>query len=72
MAHFKDARPLADGTEQLVPAGQGEVDWSGVMQACVETGVPYGFAEQERWERDPFVCLKEALCWMAAELNAVH
>lgn len=72
MAHFKDARRLADGTEQLVPAGQGEVNWSGVMQACVEAGVPYGFAEQERWDRDPFVCLKEALCWMAAELNAAR
>lgn len=59
MVHFKDSR---DGV--LVPAGQGDTDWSGVMAACLKVGVPYGFAEQESWEGDPYVCLGEAMRWM--------
>ena len=59
MVHFKDS--VGD---TLVPAGQGEVNWEGVMEACRDAGVPYGFAEQEKWDRDPYLCLKEALDWL--------
>lgn len=62
MVHFKDAVG-----ETLVPAGQGEVNWDGVVSACLETGVPYGFVEQEKWDRDPYDCLGEALTWLEAE-----
>lgn len=72
MVHFKDARKLPDGTELLVPAGQGEIDWRGVVQACMEAQVPYGFVEQERWDRDPFACLKEALDWVQSQISSVR
>ena len=62
MVHFKDAM---DG--KLVPAGQGETNWKGVVRACLETGVPYGFAEQETWDRDPYQCLKEAVDWVQTQ-----
>lgn len=62
MVHFKDGK---EG--KLVPAGQGETNWAGVVNACLETGVPYGFAEQETWEGDPFICLKEAMDWVEAQ-----
>lgn len=65
MVHFKDA----DETGKLVPAGQGAVSWSGVVKACLDAGVEYGFAEQETWDRDPFACLKEALDWLDAEIE---
>lgn len=68
MVHFKDYRMNPDGTEALTPAGQGEIDWTGVAEACVETGVEYGFAEQERWEGDPFHRLKEAFDWLNGQL----
>jgi len=58
MVHFKDS--IGD---TLVPAGQGDINWDGVMEACGELGVPYGFVEQEKWDRDPYTCLKEALDW---------
>lgn len=64
MVHFKDFKRLPDGTEVLVPAGQGDTDWTEVPQACVEAGVEFAFVEQERWDRDPFECLGEALRWL--------
>ena len=69
MVHFKDAQ-TANGTEQLVPAGQGDINWTGVVSACAQAGVEYAFVEQERWTRDPFVCLKEALDWLDDQLKA--
>ena len=64
MVHFKDRR---DGA--LVPAGQGEVNWKGVVRACLEANVPYGFAEQETWDADPYDCLKEAMDWLEEEIR---
>ena len=64
MVHFKDERGGA-----LVPAGQGDVSWEGVVKACLETKVPYGFVEQEKWDRDPYDCMKEALQWLDEEIR---
>ena len=64
MVHFKDSVG-----ENLVPAGQGDIDWTGVIRACEDAGVAYGFVEQERWDRDPFDCLKEAMDWALREQN---
>ena len=64
MVHFKDG--IGDS---LVPAGQGETCWEGVVEACLEAGVPYAFVEQERWDRDPYVCLKEAMDWLDLEIR---
>ena len=63
MVHFKDA--VGD---VLVPAGQGDTDWSGVVEACLEAGVPYAFVEQEKWNRDPYDCMKEAMDWLQQQI----
>lgn len=60
LVHFKDE----DETGKLVPAGSGIVRWEGVMEACREAGVLWGFAEQETWEGDPYLCLEQALRWI--------
>lgn len=65
MVHFKDSQG-----EELVPAGQGDINWTGVAKACVDAQVPYAFVEQERWTRDPYDCLKEAMDWLAKELES--
>lgn len=65
MVHFKDAR--GDGT--LVPAGQGIVRWDGVVQACLDAGVEYGFVEQESWDGDPYDCLHQALTWLNGQMG---
>lgn len=64
MVHFKDA--IGD---VLVPAGQGNTDWSGVVEACMESGVPFAFVEQEKWNRDPYDCLKEAMDWLQQQMQ---
>lgn len=65
MVHFKDY--LGD---ELVPAGQGEINWGPAIDACLETGVSYGFVEQETWSKDPFDCMDEALSWLNEKLDA--
>lgn len=67
MVHFKDYTLQADGAVKLAPAGSGDIDWTGVAAACLETGVPYAFVEQERWEGDPFAALEQALVWLNGE-----
>ena len=64
MVHFKDA--VGD---TLVPAGQGQVNWEGVVKACLDAGVGYGFVEQEKWDRDPYDCLGEAMDWLNEEIK---
>jgi len=65
MVHFKDA----DRQGALVPAGSGTVNWTGVVDACLDAGVEYGFAEQETWTGDPYDCLSRALVWLNAEME---
>lgn len=65
MVHFKDGKG-----DTLVPAGQGDTNWQGVVKACLDAGVPYAFVEQERWDRDPYDCLKEAMDWLDREIGA--
>ncbi len=69
MVHFKEGKLRPDGAEALVPAGQGDIDWTGVVESCLETGVPYAFVEQERWDRDPYDCLGEALDWLQGQME---
>ena len=64
MVHFKDA--VGD---VLVPAGQGDTNWSGVVEACQNVGVPYAFVEQEKWDRDPYDCMKEAMDWLEQQMK---
>ena len=63
MVHYKDAVG-----ERLVPVGSGDTEWSGVTKACLAAEVPYGFVEQERWDRDPYECLKEAMEWLEKDI----
>lgn len=67
MVHFKDSR-----ADTLVPAGQGDTCWDGVVEACLDAKVPYAFVEQERWDTDPYQCLKEAMDWLDEEMERIQ
>ena len=47
-----------------MPAGQGEIVGGETVKECLKAEVVYGFVEQERWEKDAFVCLEEAFHWL--------
>ena len=64
VVHFKDQ---ADG--HLVPAGSGSIPWDGVVAACMKHGVRTALVEQESWDRDPFLCLGEALDWLHQQID---
>ena len=64
MVHFKDSTG-----DTLVPVGQGDTNWVGVVRACLDAEVPYAFVEQERWRGDPYVCLKDAMDWLDREIE---
>lgn len=66
VVHCKDYRPGEDG-DVLTPTGQGVVDWPPILAACQRTGVPYALAEQERWDKDPFLCARESLDYLKAQ-----
>lgn len=62
--HFKDYILDEAGAEHLTPVGQGQTDWRAAVAACMETGVPWAFVEQEKWEKDAFFCMRESLTAM--------
>lgn len=64
--HFKDYKTLADGSEVLVPAGQGCIEWQEAIDTCLKQNVLYAYVEQEKWDKDPFRCLEEAFSWLNA------
>ena len=67
--HFKDMKIKDDGTEILTPVGQGLLDWDSIIKACIKTNVKYCFAEQEKWNKDPFECLKESYEFIISNLR---
>lgn len=69
IVHFKDFIATPQG-DVLMPFGKGEIDWQQTIDACLKTGVPYGFVEQESWTRDPFDCMREALDSLNKQLKA--
>lgn len=45
---------------ELVPVGRGATDWKTILPCCESAGVRYAFAEQEKWDGDPFSALEES------------
>lgn len=60
ICHIKDYAVLPDGSEILVPAGQGKIHWPPILECLNQTGVPWALAEQESHQKDAFVCAKES------------
>ena len=43
-----------------MPVIHGEINWEPIIDATIETGIKYAFAEQETFEKEPFECLTES------------
>lgn len=64
LVHFKDGILLPNGQLQLMPLGAGRTDWQPIAAACAAAGVKWAFAEQERWQKDAFVCAADSLNYL--------
>ncbi len=58
--HFKDTSGFSDDFA-LVPVGEGVTDFDSIMPALKNAGVKYILAEQETFEKDPFMCMRASL-----------
>ncbi len=67
--HFKDMALNDKGEHIMVPNGDGtEMDYPAILKACVDTGVRYGFIEQDDCNgQDPFECMKRSYAYFRAQ-----
>ncbi len=59
LVHFKDMSITPDRELRMAEIGEGNLNWSEIIDACVEAGVEYALVEQDNcYERDPFESLE--------------
>jgi sugar phosphate isomerase/epimerase len=59
--HFKDMSHNANGDIIMVPNGDGIMDYDAIIKACIDTGVKFGYIEQDNCNgEDPFACMKRS------------
>ena len=67
--HFKDMNMKYDPEAKamapvMVPIGEGNMNYEKIVEACVETGVQYGYVEQDRCNgENPFDCLRRSYAY---------
>ncbi len=65
--HFKD---MGHKTKEhmMMPVGEGNLNWNGIIKACEEVGTEYAFVEQDNCNgEDPFDCLKRSYEFLKAQ-----
>ncbi len=55
--HLKDM-VIKDNQQVMAEVGEGNLNWTGILQACQEAGVGWYAVEQDVCQRDPFESLK--------------
>ena len=65
MVHLKDYDPAL--TPQWRPAGQGILDWDGILTACQEVGVEYGSIELDESPGAPIEAVRESFNYFSSK-----
>lgn len=61
VVHFKDMRvPLDEYASSITEIFAGNMDYTGIYEACVETGVEWAAIEQDTCDGNPFDSLKKS------------
>lgn len=60
LVHLKDMT-IRDGKQIMAEVGEGNLNWSRIIQACRKAGVEWYIVEQDTCERDPFESLAISL-----------
>ena len=64
--HFKDM-VYGEKEHRMCPVGEGNLNWTGILQACKESGTEYIFVEQDDcYGEDPFECLARSYRFLAS------
>ncbi|MFO7635913.1 MAG: TIM barrel protein [Clostridia bacterium] len=58
--HFKDMA-VSEGRQVFAPVGEGNLNWEGIIRACMETDVEACAVEQDVCEGSPFDCLSSSI-----------
>ncbi|MFP4053557.1 MAG: sugar phosphate isomerase/epimerase family protein [Phycisphaerae bacterium] len=59
LVHFKDMVITADREIRMAEIGEGNLNWSAIIDACDKCGVEYALVEQDQtYDRDPFEALE--------------
>jgi len=67
VVHYKEMGIDSEIKQCMVPVGQGNMNWEGIIAACNETGVKYAFVEQDHCAKDPFDCLKDSFDYLSKQ-----
>ena len=60
--HFKDMGIKPDRTQLMKEVGEGNLNWTGIIQACKGAGVEWYIVEQDNCNGlDPFECVERSL-----------
>ena len=63
--HYKDMDMIVGEKDHIMaPIGGGNMNWPGIVKALNETGVKFGFVEQDVCRTDAFDCLKESMIYL--------
>ncbi|HHV44892.1 MAG TPA: sugar phosphate isomerase/epimerase [Firmicutes bacterium] len=60
IVHLKDMA-ISEGRQVMAEVGEGNLNWSAILQACKEAGVCWYAVEQDQCQRDPFESLAISL-----------
>lgn len=57
IVHYKDMAILLTGEQVFAEVGEGNLNWPAIVEATMETAVPWIVVEQDRCRHDPFESL---------------
>lgn len=65
IVHLKDMMIDRENVQKITSVGNGNMNWSGIIDACERTGVKYYIVEQdENWEPDCFAAVKMSAAYL--------
>ena len=66
--HFKDmAMNMTDKAVRIASIGEGNMNYDGIIQACLDENIEYGYVELDNcYGEDPFDCMKRSYDYLSS------
>ncbi|HEY0867150.1 MAG TPA: sugar phosphate isomerase/epimerase, partial [Fimbriimonas sp.] len=62
--HLKDKEVVPKEGPVMAPVGEGNLDWSRILDSCRRNGTEFYIVEQDECRRDPFDCLRSSFQYL--------